>query len=219
MGVLVGARLSRNTLRMLIGVIERERPGFVVGRARPAEPRRAGAPDRRRGPRLSRGAGRASPKPAARRTGRADRRARPGGGTSGGSAHAANVKLACETVGAGRFPLEGRRGGRADNAACCAPAPDRHPPPPARPPRIRRRPAGARVLGGLVASMAFSAAQAGDHPRTAASRRRPPVVATWMMIKDWPDFFPSRRDTYSWRVGLHRRDSRAAATVRVPATP
>ena len=28
----------------------------------------------------------------------------------------------------------------------------------------------------------------------------------WMMAKDWPDFFPSRRDTYAWRVGVHRRD-------------
>jgi len=27
-----------------------------------------------------------------------------------------------------------------------------------------------------------------------------------MMAKDWPDFFPSRRDTYAWRVGVHRRD-------------
>jgi hypothetical protein len=25
------------------------------------------------------------------------------------------------------------------------------------------------------------------------------------MLKDWPDFFPSRRDTYGWRVGFHRR--------------
>ena len=27
-----------------------------------------------------------------------------------------------------------------------------------------------------------------------------------LMAKDWPDFFPSRRDTYAWRVGVHRRD-------------
>jgi hypothetical protein len=32
------------------------------------------------------------------------------------------------------------------------------------------------------------------------------VGSLWLMAKDWPDFFPSRRDTYSWRAGLHRRN-------------
>jgi hypothetical protein len=35
-----------------------------------------------------------------------------------------------------------------------------------------------------------------------------------MMLKDWPDFFPSRRDTYSWRVGFHRRDVEVVSVRR-----
>lgn len=60
---------------------------------------------------------------------------------------------------------------------------------------------------GLVAS-----ADASHHlpyPRLAAVAA---TIAVWMMIKDWPDFFPSRRDTYAWRVGLHRR-GRGQATA------
>ncbi len=38
-----------------------------------------------------------------------------------------------------------------------------------------------------------------------------------MMIKDWPDFFPSRRDTYSWRVGLHRRGRGQATAESIAA--
>ena len=26
----------------------------------------------------------------------------------------------------------------------------------------------------------------------------------WLVIKDWPDLFPSTRDTACWRVGVHR---------------
>ncbi len=58
---------------------------------------------------------------------------------------------------------------------------------------------------GLFTIALVSSAQASDHlpyPKLAAVAAG---VATWMMIKDWPDFFPSRRDTYSWRVGVHRR--------------
>jgi hypothetical protein len=81
---------------------------------------------------------------------------------------------------------------------------------------IRRHPLGPRVYvgglrvhecwAGLVAVIAIAISEAahrpGPHPLDAAVG----VVALWMIAKDWPDFFPSRRDTYSWRLGLHRRD-------------
>ena len=31
------------------------------------------------------------------------------------------------------------------------------------------------------------------------------AVGAWMVVKDWHDLFPRRRDTAAWRVGLHRR--------------
>src|SRR5690242_20310760 len=31
------------------------------------------------------------------------------------------------------------------------------------------------------------------------------LLACWLVIKDWHDLFPSRRDTASWRPLLHRR--------------
>jgi hypothetical protein len=81
---------------------------------------------------------------------------------------------------------------------------------------VRRHPLGPRVYiagfrvhecwAGLVAVILIAlggvADHTGPHPLDAAVC----VVAVWMMAKDWPDFFPSRRDTYSWRVGFHRRD-------------
>jgi hypothetical protein len=90
---------------------------------------------------------------------------------------------------------------------------------------VRRHPLGPRVYiagfrvhecwAGLVAviviALAGIADRPGPHPLDAAVG----VVAVWMMAKDWPDFFPSRRDTYSWRMGLHRRDAEAVpVTVR-----
>jgi lysyl-tRNA synthetase class 2 len=31
------------------------------------------------------------------------------------------------------------------------------------------------------------------------------VPATWMLVKDWQDFIPSRRDTLAWSASMHRR--------------
>lgn len=31
------------------------------------------------------------------------------------------------------------------------------------------------------------------------------VVASWLVIKDWRDLFASKRDTATWRLGIHRR--------------
>ena len=51
-----------------------------------------------------------------------------------------------------------------------------------------------------------SAAEATNHTAHRRFETAIALVAAWMMAKDWPDFFPSRRDTYAWRVGVHRRD-------------
>ena len=103
---------------------------------------------------------------------------------------------------------------------------------------VRRHPLGPRVYiagfrvhecwAGLVAVIVI--ALAGSPTGRARTRSTPPcgVVAVWMMAKDWPDFFPSRRDTYSWRMGstaatpspcpspcaLGRRDLGGRASVR-----
>ena len=80
---------------------------------------------------------------------------------------------------------------------------------------VRRHPLGPRVYiaglrvhecwAGLVAVVAVALLAVADRPGPHAFDAAVCVVAVWMMAKDWPDFFPSRRDTYSWRVGLHRR--------------
>jgi lysyl-tRNA synthetase class 2 len=31
------------------------------------------------------------------------------------------------------------------------------------------------------------------------------LIGAWLLIKDWHDLFPSRRDTAAWRIGPHRR--------------
>ncbi len=66
----------RDTVRMLIGVIERERPRFVVGGHGRAEHHRTGPRHRRRRPRLSRIAGELRRGGMPSRAGRSDRRAR-----------------------------------------------------------------------------------------------------------------------------------------------
>ena len=83
--------------------------------------------------------------------------------------------------------------------------------------QVRRHPLGPRVYvagfrvhecwAGLVAVVAIVLAAVADRPGPHPLDAAVCVVAVWMMAKDWPDFFPSRRDTYSWRVGLHRRDA------------
>ena len=81
---------------------------------------------------------------------------------------------------------------------------------------IRRHPLGPRVYvaglrvhecwAGLAASLALLAAELTNTPRTVRFETAIALVAAWMMAKDWPDFFPSRRDTYALRVGVYRRD-------------
>lgn len=89
---------------------------------------------------------------------------------------------------------------------------------------VRRHPLGPRVYvaglrvhecwAGLVAVIAIALMAATDRTGPHVFDAAVCVVAVWMMAKDWPDFFPSRRDTYSWRMGLHRRD-RELIPVRI----
>jgi hypothetical protein len=82
--------------------------------------------------------------------------------------------------------------------------------------QVRRHPLGPRVYvvglrvhecwAGLAATFVVAAGWMTDRSGPAAVDAATLLVAAWMMLKDWPDFFPSRRDTYSWRVGFHRRD-------------
>jgi hypothetical protein len=86
---------------------------------------------------------------------------------------------------------------------------------------VRRHPLGPRVYvagvrvhecwAGLAAALAIGLAAAahrpGPHPLDAAVG----TVAAWMIVKDWPDFFPSRRDTYRWGFGVHRREAASVA--------
>jgi hypothetical protein len=81
---------------------------------------------------------------------------------------------------------------------------------------VRRHPLGPRVYvaglrvhecwAGLVATLVVAAGWVTDRSGPVVLDAATLLVAAWMMLKDWPDFFPSRRDTYSWRVGFHRRD-------------
>ena len=89
---------------------------------------------------------------------------------------------------------------------------------------VRRHPLGPRVYlagfrvhecwAGLAATLGIAAGRATDRSGPAALDAAILLVAAWMMLKDWPDFFPSRRDTYSWRVGFHRRDAEVVSVRR-----
>ncbi|HET7171286.1 MAG TPA: hypothetical protein VFI18_06605 [Gaiellales bacterium] len=82
--------------------------------------------------------------------------------------------------------------------------------------QVRRHPLGPRVYvaglrvhecwAGFGAALGLLAAEVTDHSAPHRLQTAVALVAAWMMAKDWPDFFPSRRDTYAWRVGVHRRD-------------
>jgi hypothetical protein len=89
---------------------------------------------------------------------------------------------------------------------------------------VRRHPLGPRVYvmgvrvhecwAGLVATLVVTAGLVTDRSGPVVLNAAILLVAAWMMLKDWPDFFPSRRDTYSWRVGFHRRDVEVVSVRR-----
>jgi len=45
------------------------------------------------------------------------------------------------------------------------------------------------------------------------------VVASWLVIKDWRDLFPSKRDTAAWRIGIHQRFAALRPARRSPHLP
>ena len=45
------------------------------------------------------------------------------------------------------------------------------------------------------------------------------VVAAWLVIKDWRDLFESKRDTATWRLGIHRRFAALRPARRSPHLP
>jgi lysyl-tRNA synthetase class 2 len=78
--------------------------------------------------------------------------------------------------------------------------------------RIHECAAGAVVLGVAVA---FALAGLLSHGHAAGAS----VVGAWLVIKDWRDLFPSKRDTAAWRLGIHRRFAAlrpARRSARVP---
>ena len=60
------------------------------------------------------------------------------------------------------------------------------------------------VLGGVILCLALAAHLVGLEHHSVVL-----MVATalgvWLVAKDWRDIFPSKRDTASWRLGIHRR--------------
>ena len=45
------------------------------------------------------------------------------------------------------------------------------------------------------------------------------AVGVWLLLKDWRDLVPSRRDTAAWRVGLHRRAAPLRSIRRAEGLP
>lgn len=59
-------------------------------------------------------------------------------------------------------------------------------------------------LGAAIASMVLAGLLA-DAWRLTVWSVAALGIAGWLVVKDWHDLFPHRRDTAAWRIGLHRR--------------
>ena len=57
---------------------------------------------------------------------------------------------------------------------------------------------------GVLVLAALGAAWAAGEPVTSLPSAAGLVVAAWLVLKDWRDLTPKRRDTGAWRLGLHR---------------
>src|SRR6476646_7417468 len=79
--------------------------------------------------------------------------------------------------------------------------------------RLERHPLGPRVyvlgrriheyqLGLALAAVALCEWLVVGRPQRAAAVA---LVAAWLVVKDWRDLLPARRDSAAWRPGLHRR--------------
>ena len=94
---------------------------------------------------------------------------------------------------------------------------------------IHRHPLGPRVYvvgrrvhectAGVIAVAVLALLMATHHAHHHRLEGAVGLVAVWMIAKDWPDFFPSRRDTYGWRFGLHRRGEAELAVNRSERDP
>src|SRR5207237_3582465 len=65
--------------------------------------------------------------------------------------------------------------------------------------RIHEYHLGLAVLLALAVGSFFDAVDLGLATALAA------VVGVWLVAKDWRDLVPSKRDSASWQMGLHRR--------------
>jgi lysyl-tRNA synthetase, class II len=79
--------------------------------------------------------------------------------------------------------------------------------------RIHEWHLGAGILLALVVLAALGRVHDGLAPGIAA------LVGAWLVLKDWHDLVPSRRDTAAWRVGLHSRPAAFRALRRGDALP
>jgi lysyl-tRNA synthetase, class II len=79
--------------------------------------------------------------------------------------------------------------------------------------RIHEWHLGLAVLGLVAAGFAVELWHTTAVPLFAA------VVGLWLVVKDWRDIVPSKRDTAAWRIGLHRRTAPLRAIRRGEGLP
>ena len=79
--------------------------------------------------------------------------------------------------------------------------------------RVHEWQLGAGIVGLVVAGHAAGAWQLSLVPLVAAA------AGGWLIVKDWRDLVPSKRDTSSWRVGLHRRAAPLREARRAEGLP
>jgi len=70
---------------------------------------------------------------------------------------------------------------------------------------------------GLAALVMATAVALADLPAAAATALA--VTGAWLVAKDWHDLFPSRRDTASWRLGIHRAPAALRRAYRGESLP
>jgi lysyl-tRNA synthetase, class II len=81
--------------------------------------------------------------------------------------------------------------------------------------RVERHALGARLylagmrvhewhLGGAIV-LALTLGIAGGHVHAGFAVLLAALAGIWLIVKDWHDLIPSRRDTAAWKLGVHRR--------------
>src|SRR5207244_10096189 len=79
--------------------------------------------------------------------------------------------------------------------------------------RIHEYHLGLAVLTALAVGSFFDIVDLGLATGLAA------LVGFWLVAKDWRDLVPSKRDSASWQMGLHRRAPRPPGELRAAAPP